>query len=246
MSDDKNLTPSEEVKDAVPAATAPNAEVEDTSVDAIALEELLEKKADQFSTPHDDFDWELGNGLASPYTDAEKAKYLAEYEATLTAVLENEIVKGKVSSINSGDVVLDINYKSDGLLSLSEFRDMPDLKIGDEVEVYVEQQEDIRGQLILSRRKAKLLRAWESIVDSYKNGTIIKGTVVSKTKGGLIVDAGGLETFLPGSQIDIKPIIDYDAYVGKTMEFKVVKINEVIKNAVVSHKALIELSLIHI
>ncbi len=239
MSDDKNLTPSEEVKDATPAAPVTET-VEDTSVDAIALEELLEKKADQFSTPHDDFDWELGNGLASPYTDAEKAKYLAEYEATLTAVLENEIVTGKVSSINSGDVVLDINYKSDGLLSLSEFRDMPDLKIGDIVEVYVEQQEDIRGQLILSRRKAKLLRAWESIVDSYKNGTIIKGTVVSKTKGGLIVDAGGLETFLPGSQIDIKPIIDYDAYVGKTMEFKVVKINEVIKNAVVSHKALIE------
>ena len=236
MSDDKNLkeTSEEEVKDVAVEST------EDTSVDKIALEELVEKKADQFSTPHDDFDWELGNGLASPYSDEEKAKYLKEYEATLTSVLENEIVKGKVSSINSGDVVLDINYKSDGLLSLSEFRDMPDLAIGDMVEVYVEQQEDMRGQLILSRRKAKLLRAWESIVDSYKNGTIIKGVVVSKTKGGLIVDAGGLETFLPGSQIDIKPIIDYDAYVGKTMEFKVVKINEVIKNAVVSHKALIE------
>ncbi len=238
MSDDKNLTtsPDEEVKKAVAATT----EVEDTSVDKIALEELVEQKEDQFSTPHDDFDWELGNGLASPYTDAEKADYLATYEATLSSVLENEIVKGRISAINSGDVVLDINYKSDGLLSLSEFRDMPDLAIGDFVEVYVEQQEDMRGQLILSRRKAKLLRAWESIVDSYKNGTIIKGTVVSKTKGGLIVDAGGLETFLPGSQIDIKPIIDYDAYVGKTMEFKVVKINEVIKNAVVSHKALIE------
>jgi len=106
--------------------------------------------------------------------------------------------------------------------------------------VYVEQQEDLRGQLVLSRRKAKLLRAWENIVDSYENGTVIKGTVISKTKGGLIVDCSGLETFLPGSQIDIKPIIDYDSYVGKTMEFKVVKINETIKNAVVSHKALIE------
>ena len=137
-------------------------------------------------------------------------------------------------------MVLDINYKSDGLLPVSEFRDFPDLKIGDKVDVYVEQQEDMRGQLILSRRKAKLLRAWESIVDSFENGTIIKGTVVSKTKGGLIVDTSGLETFLPGSQIDIKPIIDYDAYVGKTMEFRVVKINEQIKNAVVSHKALIE------
>ena len=178
MSDDKNLKEtSKEVKNPVVGSS------EDTSVDKIALEELVEKKADQFSTPHDDFDWVLGNGLASPYSDEEKAKYLKEYEATLTSVLENEIVRGKVSSINSGDVVLDINYKSDGLLSLSEFRDMPDLAIGDMVEVYVEQQEDMRGQLILSRRKAKLLRAWESIVDSYKNGTIIKGNVVSKTKG---------------------------------------------------------------
>ena len=145
-----------------------------------------------------------------------------------------------VLSTNNGDVMIDLNYKSDGLLSLSEFRDLEDLKVGDPVEVYVEQQEDLRGQLVLSRRKAKLLRAWENIKDSYENGTVIKGTVISKTKGGLIVDAGGLETFLPGSQIDIKPIIDYDSYVGKTMEFKVVKINEAIKNAVVSHKALIE------
>src|SRR5690606_38218379 len=124
-------------------------------------------------------------------------------------------------AISGGDVVLDINYKSDGLVALSEFRDMAEIKVGDYVEVYVEKQEDIRGQLVLSRRKAKLLRAWESIVDSYNNGTIIKGLVVSKTKGGLIVDCSGLETFLPGSQIDIKPIIDYDQYVGKTMEFKV-------------------------
>jgi small subunit ribosomal protein S1 len=135
---------------------------------------------------------------------------------------------------------LDINYKSDGIISLSEFRDIQDLKVGDYVDVYVESQEDARGQLVLSRKKAKLLIAWDTIVDSFNNGTIIKGTVISKTKGGLIVDAYGLETFLPGSQIDIKPIIDYDAYVGKTMEFKVVKINETIKNAVVSHKALIE------
>lgn len=158
----------------------------------------------------------------------------------MKSVVENEIVKGYITAINDGDIVLDINYKSDGLLPFSEFRDTPDLKVGDFVEVYVEQQEDIRGQLVLSRRKAKLLRAWENIVDSYENGTVIKGTVISKTKGGLIADCGGLETFLPGSQIDIKPIIDYDSYVGKTMEFKVVKINETIKNAVVSHKALIE------
>lgn len=191
-------------------------------------------------TPHDDFDWAITNKRGRTYPEEEKLKLQEQYDATLTAVLENEIVSGRVTSINSGDIVLDIGYKSDGLISLSEFRDMPELTIGDFVEVYVEQQEDSRGQLVLSRRKAKLLRAWENIVDSYQNGTVIRGTVVSKTKGGLIVDASGLETFLPGSQIDIKPIIDYDAYVGKTMEFKVVKINETIKNAVVSHKALIE------
>ncbi|MEZ5040538.1 MAG: 30S ribosomal protein S1 [Saprospiraceae bacterium] len=189
---------------------------------------------------HDDFDWNLTKSQSSSYSDKDKQNYLEQYEATLTAVLENEIVKGRVNSIQDGDIVLDINYKSDGLVPVSEFRDMPNLSIGDTVEVYVEQQEDLRGQLVLSRRKAKLLRAWENIVDSYTNGTIIEGTVISKTKGGLIADCGGLETFLPGSQIDIKPIIDYDSYVGKRMEFKVVKINEVIKNAVVSHKALIE------
>ncbi|HUR30693.1 MAG TPA: 30S ribosomal protein S1, partial [Saprospiraceae bacterium] len=162
------------------------------------------------------------------------------YEKTLGAVNENEVIKAKVSQMTGGDAVLDINFKSDGLVSLSEFKDIDGFKIGDEVDVYVERQEDEKGQLVLSRRKAKLLKAWERLVDSFNNGTIINGTVISKTKGGLIVDAGGLETFLPGSQIDIKQIIDYDQYVGKTMEFKVVKINENIKNAVVSHKALIE------
>lgn len=204
--------------------------------------ELPEEEAVIAETAHDDFDWSVGNksGLASSYSQSEIRQYTEQYESTLSSVLENEIVKGRVTSVNDGDVVLDINFKSDGLVPLSEFRDTPDLGVGDEVEVYVEQQEDARGQLVLSRRKAKLLRAWENIVDSYENGTVIKGTVISKTKGGLIVDCGGLETFLPGSQIDIKPIIDYDSYVGKTMEFKVVKINEQIKNAVVSHKALIE------
>ncbi len=192
------------------------------------------------SSAHDDFDWTSNTRHGYKYSESDEAEYEEQYASTMTAVWENEIVSGRVTSINDGDVVLDINYKSDGLVPLSEFRDTPDLQIGDVVDVYVEQQEDSRGQLVLSRRKAKLLKAWERIVDSYENGTVIKGTVISKTKGGLIVDAGGLETFLPGSQIDIKPIIDYDSYVGKTMEFKVVKINEQIKNAVVSHKALIE------
>lgn len=191
-------------------------------------------------TAHDDFDWSISNKNTISYSQEQIDKYLNDYEKTLTSVNENEIIKGKVTSISDGDVVLDINFKSDGIVSLSEFRDLDELNIGDEVDVYVESQEDERGQLVLSRRKAKLFKAWENIVDSYKNGTIITGTVISKTKGGLIADCGGLETFLPGSQIDIKPIIDYDAYVGKTMEFKVVKINEAIKNAVISHKALIE------
>lgn len=191
-------------------------------------------------TAHDDFDWSQSNKHTLNYSDEQVAVYLEQYESTLNDVLEGEIVKAFVTSIDSGDVVLDINYKSDGLISLSEFRDNPDLKVGDYVDVYVEEHEDERGRLILSRRKAKLLRAWESILDSYENGTVIRGTVIHKTKGGLIVDASGLETFLPGSQIDIKPIIDFDSYVGKTMEFKVVKVNEIIKNAVVSHKALIE------
>jgi len=191
-------------------------------------------------TAHDDFDWGVDRRSGLSYTEEKRDELEKQYDSTLTSVIENEIVKGKVTSISDGDVVLDINFKSDGLVSLSEFRDTPDLDVGHEVDVYVEQQEDARGQLVLSRRKAKLLRAWENIVDSYENGTVIKGTIISKTKGGLIADCNGLETFLPGSQIDIKPIIDYDAYVGKTMEFKVVKINEQIKNAVVSHKALIE------
>ena len=194
----------------------------------------------QDTTPHDEYDWSISNKNTIQYTEEEKAKYLIDYEKSLANLGDNDIVAGKVTSIQAGDVVLDINYKSDGLVSLSEFRDMPNLAIGDLVDVYVESKEDSRGQLVLSRRKAKLLKAWEMLVDSYKNGTIIKGLIVSKTKGGLIADCNGLETFLPGSQIDIKPIIDYDSYVGKTMEFKVVKINEAIKNAVVSHKALIE------
>ena len=236
---ENSLEETEEVEETVEDETAEEeivAETEDEEEEEI--EDLVEEQS--ITGAHDDYDWASHSKRGYVYSKDEATKYTEQYESTMTAVLENEIVAGKVTSINDGDVVLDINYKSDGLVPLSEFRDMPDLSIGDSVEVYVEQQEDARGQLVLSRRKAKLLRAWERIVDSYENGTVIKGTVISKTKGGLIVDAGGLETFLPGSQIDIKPIIDYDSYVGKTMEFKVVKINEVIKNAVVSHKALIE------
>jgi small subunit ribosomal protein S1 len=212
---------------------------EETTQNEEVQEETVVKEA-VVKTAHDDFDWTIGKRNTKSYTQSEIDGFISEYESTLTSVAENEIVSGKVSAITDGDVVLDIGYKSDGLVSLSEFRDTPNLKPGDSVDVYIETREDARGQLVLSRRKAKLLKAWETIVDSFNNGTVIKGSVISKTKGGLIVDTYGLETFLPGSQIDIRPILDYDSYVGKSMEFKVVKINESIKNAVVSHKALIE------
>ena len=256
MSDEKKVeevavdatTPATTEKVEAPAAETPAApEAASTEVEAVADAATVEAKplnpnrpVKEERTAHDDFDWTIGNRHTLNYTDTEIQDFLTDYEKTLGSLNESEIVTGTVSYIGSGDVVLDINYKSDGLVSLSEFRDTPDLKKGDTVQVYVESKENERGQLILSRRKAKLLEAWDSLKDSYVNGTILKGTVVSKTKGGLIVDCGGLETFLPGSQIDIKPIIDYDQYVGKMMEFKVVKINETIKNAVVSHKALIE------
>ncbi|MEO6191100.1 MAG: 30S ribosomal protein S1 [Saprospiraceae bacterium] len=206
-------------------------------VEEVALESLVE--ADDYSGPHDEFDWSISKKNTVNYSPEVVEKMLKDYDLTLSSISEGQIIEGIVASISGGDVIFDIRYKSDGLIPASEFRDQ-DLKPGDKIEIYVERTEDEKGHLVLSRKKAKLLRAWENLVDSYKNGTIIKGNVISKTKGGLIVDCNGLETFLPGSQIDIKPIIDYDAYVGKVMEFKVVKINENIKNAVVSHKALIE------
>ncbi len=235
--------PTAEVEAEAPVAPAPAAAKAVAPVLADDEEEDIELPLAEpiiVGGAHDDFNWKMDKRGAIAYSDADRSQMLEQYDVTLSRVAENEIIRGRVSAITSGDVVLDINYKSDGLISLNEFRDTPDIKKGDEVEVYVESQEDSQGQLGLSRKKAKILRAWEGIVDSFKNGTIISGTVISKTKGGLIVDCNGLETFLPGSQIDIKPVIDYDQYVGKLMEFKVVKINEQIKNAVVSHKALIE------
>jgi small subunit ribosomal protein S1 len=198
------------------------------------------KKPVFIETAHDDFDWDTDKRGAGRYDMEVKKAMEIEYDSTISIINNSEIVPGTVASITSSDVVLNIGFKSDGLVSLSEFRDMPDLKVGDKVNVYVVSKEDSKGQLVLSRKNAKLLDAWESICDAYKNDIIVKGQITSKTKGGLIANVFGLDTFLPGSQIDVKPITDYDIYVGKTMEFKIVKINEIIKNAVVSHKALIE------
>jgi len=191
-------------------------------------------------TAHDDFDWSVDKRNVASYSREEKEKYDKVYENTFVQLNDGELIKGTVVGITKTDVVLNIGFKSDGLVSLNEFRDIQGLKVGDEVEVMVVEKEDRDGNLNLSRKQARITRAWERIVEIHKTGEIVTGTVTSKTKGGLIVDVFGMETFLPGSQIDVKPVTDYDQFVGKTMEFKVVKINEAIKNAVVSHKALIE------
>jgi small subunit ribosomal protein S1 len=189
---------------------------------------------------HDDFDWTIDKRNVAAYTQEEKEKYDKVYDNTFVSLTDGELVKGLVVGLTKTDVVVNIGFKSDGLVSLNEFRDIVNLKTGDEVEVMVVEKEDREGHLHLSRKQARITRAWERIVEVHKTGEVVTGTVTSKTKGGLIVDVFGMETFLPGSQIDVKPVTDYDQFVNKTMEFKVVKINDTIKNAVVSHKALIE------
>ena len=194
------------------------------------------------ATPEVEFDWDQADskGFGEDYSEEQKAQMAQMYEDTLNEINEKEVVKGTVVGINDRDVILNIGFKSDGLTSLSEFRDTPDLKIGDEVEVYIEEQEDKNGQLVLSRKKAKIVRAWERIQGGLDNDEVLEATVKRRTKGGLICDVYGVEAFLPGSQIDVKPIRDFDAYVGKKMEVKVVKINYANDNVVVSHKILIE------
>lgn len=195
---------------------------------------------EQQAGAHDDFDWSVDKRNVSAYATEKQAEMEALYDSTFKNISESELLIGQVVGKTKTDVIINIGFKSDGLVSLNEFRDLDEVKIGDEVEVMVVEKEDRHGHLHLSRRQARQSRAWLKIVDFYKTGEVVTGTITSKTKGGLIVDVYGLETFLPGSQIDVKPVTDYDQYVGKTMDFKVVKINEAIRNAVVSHKALIE------
>ncbi|WP_426671480.1 30S ribosomal protein S1 [Mucilaginibacter sp. McL0603] len=208
----------------------------ESEADSLSIEEIKSK----VTAPNADFDWDADDKKFGNYNDAEREKLEKMYDGTFSSINKGEIITGTVVNVNSKDVVLNIGFKSDGLVSLSEFRDTPDLKIGDTVEVFVESQEDANGQLVLSRKRAKTQKSWERINSALDNDEIITGFVKSRTKGGLIVDIMGVEAFLPGSQIDIKPIRDYDVYVGKTMEFKVVKINHEFKNVVVSHKVLIE------
>lgn len=221
--------------------TGANADVQEAAHGpAATTNEPVATVAEEPATAHDDFDWSIDKRNVSSYTREEKEKYDTVYESTFKAITDNEMVEGIVVGLTKTDVVINIGFKSDGLISLNEFRDLPGLKVGDVVEVMVVEKEDREGHLHLSRKQARITRAWERIVEIHKTGEVVTGVVTSKTKGGLIVDVFGMETFLPGSQIDVKPVTDYDQFVGKTMEFKVVKINETIKNAVVSHKALIE------
>jgi len=219
--------------------TAPTAEKEtiESEADSISIEDI---KSQIKTTPDADFDWDADEKKFGNYSDSDREKMEKLYDGTFSSITKGEIITGTVVNVNSKDVVLNVGFKSDGLVSVSEFRDTPDLKIGDTVEVFVESQEDANGQLVLSRKRAKTQKSWERINSALDNDEIITGFVKSRTKGGLIVDIMGVEAFLPGSQIDIKPIRDYDVYVGKTMEFKVVKINHEFKNVVVSHKVLIE------
>jgi len=190
--------------------------------------------------PDASFDWSMDKEGFSRYSTEEKANLESLYEATLSTIAEKEIVKGTVVGFTEKEVVLNIGFKSDGLIARTEFRDIPDLKAGDVVEVLLENKEDLNGQLVLSRKKAISERAWENILKCHENDEIVNGYVKTRTKGGLVVDVMGIDTFLPGSQIDTKPIKDYDVYVGQTMPFKVVKVNHAFKNVVISHKVLIE------
>ncbi len=223
-------------------------EVAETEASPVA-EVVAEKEAPKVSAnanpakPDTDFDWNALGKKQQSYSDSEIDQFDQKYADTLKTVVEHDVTMGRVVAKTAKELIINIGFKSDGVVSLSEVRYNPDIAVGDELEVYIEKQEDKSGQLILSHKKARALKSWERINQALENDEIIKGYIKSRTKGGLIAEIFGVEAFLPGSQIDVKPIRDYDVYVGKTMEFKVVKINNEFKNVVVSHKALIEAEL---
>lgn len=222
----------------------PTAEVQAETAPAVeVIEEAPSAKAEVVVAPAtEDFDWdayEKGDSMTAQAKEALKSVY----DNTLNAIKDKEVVEGTVISINKREVVVNVGYKSDGIVPMSEFRYNPELAVGDKVEVYIESQEDKKGQLILSHKQARATRSWDRVNAALESQEIVKGFVKCRTKGGMIVDVFGIEAFLPGSQIDVKPIRDYDVFVNKTMEFKVIKINHEFKNVVVSHKALIEAEL---
>ncbi|MBQ2243884.1 MAG: 30S ribosomal protein S1 [Bacteroidales bacterium] len=214
-------------------------QVEETAqtVESTPVVEVKTRKSNA-SVPVDQFDWDSFEKDA--IYDLDKSQIEESYNQTLSKVVENEVVEGVVMAVNKREVLVNIGYKSEGVINIGEFRYNPDIKVGDKVEVYVETTEDKKGQLILSHRKAHSLRSWDMVNEAFEKDEIVKGYVKCRTKGGMIVDVFGIEAFLPGSQIDVKPIRDYDVYVNKTMDFKIVKINHEFRNVVVSHKALIE------
>ncbi len=205
-----------------------------------AAEQEVKKASLNASVAPEDFDWEAFEGSSEIYGKNNRQEIEAAYDQTLSKIVENEVVEGTVTAISKREVIVNIGYKSEGVIQAPEFRYNPDLKVGDKVEVYVESAEDRKGQLILSHKKARALKSWDRVNEAFNNDEIVKGFIKTRTKGGMIVDVFGIEAFLPGSQIDIKPIRDYDAYVNQTMDFKIVKINQEFRNVVVSHKALLE------
>lgn len=218
-------------------------EVEETVEEDTASDDEINSIVSAAKVQQNEFDWDKYEAEEGGYSQSERISLQEKYEQTLSTNAENEVTEGTVVSISKREVVVNIGAKSDGVVSTSEFRYNPDLKVGDKVEVFVESLEDKSGQLILSHKKARALKSWDRVNEALENSEIVKGFVKCRTKGGMIVDVFGIEAFLPGSQIDVKPIRDYDVFVGKTMEFKVVKINNEYKNVVVSHKALIEAEL---
>ncbi len=228
----------EEVTEEEPIeAEIPEPEVSQEEVVAEKLDE--EEKEAEEAVP-EEFDWDSLEKKQDNYSNAERTKLEDIYTNSLSSIIEHEVIDGTIVGITDREVVINIGYKSDGIIAFNEFRYNPELKVGDVVDIYVENQEDSNGQMILSHKKARTLKSWDRINEAFDKDEIINGYVKCRTKGGLIVDVFGIEAFLPGSQIDVKPIRDYDIYVAKTMEFKVVKINHEYKNVVVSHKALIE------
>lgn len=244
MAKEKELSPKkalDDIQDPEEIIIRKKEEVEDYTEDAPEVDNLPKNKISNASIPVDQFDWEAFE-KESVY-DTDKSIIEDQYVQTLNKVIENEIVEGTVTALNKREVIVNIGFKSEGVISINEFRYNPELAVGDKVDVYVETAEDRKGQLILSHKKARSLRSWDRINEAYDKDEIVKGYIKCRTKGGMIVDIFGIEAFLPGSQIDVKPIRDYDIYVDKTMEFKIVKINHEYRNVVVSHKALIEAEL---
>lgn len=211
-----------------------------TGVETATETKKTSTKSKASAPASDDFDWSMDKAGFAHYNAAQHNDLVNLYSNSLKALNQNELISGYVVSISDREVVVNVGFKSDGIVSRNEFKDLPDLKVGDKVEVYLENVEDQDGQLIISRKRAIQEKAWDFILKAMEEGTVLTGLVKTRTKGGLVVDVMGIDAFLPGSQIDVKPIKDYDQYVGKDMEFKIVKVNDVFKNVVISHKALIE------